>query len=478
MLNIFHKIGNWIFDSQKLELIDLEIWRRFFIRLMLLLFVFLLPLSMVVTFPIFIKEGFYRLVILDIVILILAIISLFSKVSSYKFHGFIWLVILYTMTITFFVSLGPHYVRPAWLVLCAVMAVLIFGKKAALLTTLINALMLMGFYWLIGPENPAWAPEYSIAFNKWVMFVVNISFLTLGASIPIGFLLNKLDRSLNKEREGRQKVSEESRKLHSTIVQLQDEINLRKKLENSLIHTKKMETIGILSGGVAHDFYNILTSMMGYTELALLDLPVGSKIEQDLKKVLNAGELAKDLINQILKFGRKFDEELQIFSANKIVSDSIKLIRASLPSTIEIHQQINSDSVNIKGNPTQIQQVLLNLCVNAAYAMRDKGGILKISLSTVDVQHQKGKKHPKINPGSYIMLNVSDTGRGMPSEMLKKIFDPFFTTKEKGAGTGLGLSIVNNIVRSHGGTITVQSTPGKGSEFYVYLPRVENVVTI
>jgi len=254
-------------------------------------------------------------------------------------------------------------------------------------------------------------------------------------------------------------------------------INLRnishqKKLEAQLQQSQKMEAIGTLAGGIAHDFNNILSSVIGYTELALADEKKGTFQYQNLQEVLLACDRAKDLVKQILTFSRQVDPEQKPIQVKSIVKETLKMLRASIPSTVEIEQNIQSNAL-VLGNPTQIHQVLMNLCTNAAHAMEDKGGLLKVSLLDAELHPDVISNHPNLKPGPYINLKVTDTGRGMSSDIMEKIFDPFFTTKEKGKGTGMGLSVVHGIVRNHGADIYVCSEPEKGSTFEVYFPVIK-----
>ena len=250
------------------------------------------------------------------------------------------------------------------------------------------------------------------------------------------------------------------------------DITERKKLERQLHQSQKMESIGTLSGGIAHDFNNILAAIIGFTEISMLEAQEGSKLQANLEEVLKAGERAKDLVLQILTFSRQAEQELKPVQVNIIVMEALKLLRASLPTTIDIKQDIKSASL-VMGDPTQIHQILMNLCTNAGYAMQGKGGILKVSLENVEIDSDYIVTHPDLKPGTYIVLTVSDTGQGMTPSVLNQVFDPFFTTKGKGEGTGLGLSVVHGIVNSFGGTIYAYSEQGKGSSFKVILPIIE-----
>jgi PAS domain S-box-containing protein len=247
------------------------------------------------------------------------------------------------------------------------------------------------------------------------------------------------------------------------------------RIQAQLQQAQKMEAIGTLAGGIAHDFNNILSAVIGYTEIVLADVDDDSSEYTNLKEVLKAGNRARDLVNQILMFSRQTEKELRPVKINQIVIETLKLLRASLPTTIRIEPNLRSNAA-VLADPTQIHQVMMNLCTNAAHAMREKGGQLIIELSDGDLDGSIIEQHPYLSAGTYIKLTVSDTGHGMEKKIIDRIFDPFFTTKERGEGTGMGLAVVLGIVKSHGGTITVESTVGRGSHFNVFLPVIEREV--
>jgi len=251
------------------------------------------------------------------------------------------------------------------------------------------------------------------------------------------------------------------------------DITQKWQLEKRLAQAQKMEAIGTLAGGIAHDFNNILSAIMGYTELSLIDIPPDSAVRKNLKQVLKAGGRAKELVQQILTYSRQRENEMQPVKINLIVNEALKLLRASLPSTIRINNNITSN-LAVMSDPTNIHQVIMNLCTNAGHAIQENGGLLEVSLSDVALDADFVKDHPGMNPGKYVVLTVSDTGHGMSPEVIERIFDPFFSTKKKGEGTGMGLSVVHGIVKSHGGTLTVDSTPGQGSVFKAFFPAIES----
>ncbi|WP_051958019.1 PAS domain-containing hybrid sensor histidine kinase/response regulator [Desulfobacter vibrioformis] len=243
----------------------------------------------------------------------------------------------------------------------------------------------------------------------------------------------------------------------------------RGKMNKQLQQTQKLEAIGNLAGGIAHDFNNILSSIIGFAQLALYQVEKNTVFEDDLQEILIAGNRAKDLVKQILTFARKSEEETTPVQPSIITKEVLKFIRSSLPTSIDIRQTITSNSF-IMGNPTQIHQILMNLCTNAAHAMEDHGGLLEVCIEDICAHSGLQKETIDLKPGDYIQIRVSDTGTGIPDEIINSIFDPYFTTKSLGEGTGLGLSVVHGIVEAYGGKITVASRLGKGATFTIYLP--------
>jgi PAS domain S-box-containing protein len=258
---------------------------------------------------------------------------------------------------------------------------------------------------------------------------------------------------------------------HGKIVGLagiHSDITKRLELEARLLRSQKMEAIGNLAGGIAHDFNNILSSIIGFTELALDDVDKDSLIEDNLQEVYTAGKRAKDLVAQILAFARQSEKEMKPIRVNSIVKEVLQFIRSSIPTDIEIKKTINSDSL-ILGNQTQVHQVMMNLCTNAAQAMEDDGGTLDVTLTDI-VVHKSNSKNLDLKPGNYVNLSVTDTGTGIPPDIIDSIFEPYFTTKDPGEGTGMGLAMVQGIIESHGGKIAVSSTLGHGTTFTAYFP--------
>jgi PAS domain S-box-containing protein len=250
------------------------------------------------------------------------------------------------------------------------------------------------------------------------------------------------------------------------------DITNQKKLKAMLIQTQKMESIGNLAGGIAHDFNNILASILGFTELALYDAAKGTVLEDNLKEIFTAGIRAKELVQQILAFARQSDEEKRPIRVDRIIKEALKLIRSTIPATITIKQNIESKSL-IMGNSSQLHQLLMNLCTNAAKAMEASGGILDVGLTDVELSEQSTLPLLTLKPGHYLKITVSDTGCGIAPDIIHSIFEPYFTTKGVGDGTGMGLALAHGIVTSYEGKITVESQLGKGALFSVYLPKTK-----
>jgi signal transduction histidine kinase/ActR/RegA family two-component response regulator len=246
------------------------------------------------------------------------------------------------------------------------------------------------------------------------------------------------------------------------------------KYERQLQQVLKIQAIGTLAGGIAHDFNNILFPIVGYTELTMDEVPEDSVAHNNLEEILKAAHRAKDLVQQILTFSRQSGQERKPVKVQSIITEALKLLRASIPASIDIIHKIDDDCQPVMGDATQIHQVIMNLCTNAYHAMQDKGGTLKVNLSEVDVDYEETIEKIGMQPGKHLQLLVTDEGCGMDAAVLERIFEPYYTTKEQGKGTGLGLSVIHGIVKNHRGDITVASTPGKGTTFKVYLPIIED----
>jgi signal transduction histidine kinase/ActR/RegA family two-component response regulator len=281
-------------------------------------------------------------------------------------------------------------------------------------------------------------------------------------------------KGLHDELETR--VKERTRDLEQANLRLANELKERKKVEQEreefsrqLRQSQKMEAIGTLAGGIAHDFNNILSAIMGFTELSLYEAGEGSKIKSRLEKILSASNRAKELVMQILTFSHQTEAEKRPLKLRLIVSEVLNLMRASLPASIDIKKELQSNAY-ILADHTQIHQVIMNLCTNAWHAMKENGGTLSVTLGDIDIKPEDHYANFEVSPGQYVLLTITDTGCGIRPDIIEKIFDPYFTTKEKDKGTGLGLSVVHGIIRKLNGHISINSQLGKGSKFELYFP--------
>lgn len=255
------------------------------------------------------------------------------------------------------------------------------------------------------------------------------------------------------------------------FVSIAKDITEQLQLEERLRQAKKVEAIGTLAGGIAHNFNNILVPILGYAELAESRIAPDDPLNSDLQHIIKGALRAKDMIAQILAFSRKSPEKRQSFQPQLVVVEALKLLQASLPATIKVKTEIASDCGTILADPTQLHQIVMNLCVNAHHAMVESGGVLKVGLEKVIIGKEESKALGSgLFPGEYVVLEVSDTGCGMDRETQERIFEPYFTTKCQGEGSGMGLSVVHGMVTNYQGHISVQSEPGKGTSFLVYLP--------
>lgn len=299
-----------------------------------------------------------------------------------------------------------------------------------------------------------------------------------------------LRKKAEKELEGYRReleklVNQRTSELRKANKSLLQEIDERKQaeeardlLEEQLRHAHKMEAIGMLAGGIAHNFNNILGAIIGYTELAMLDSPGDSTILSNLEQAMTASFRAKDMVKQMLDFSRKEEKQKSLVNMDDMIHESLELIKSSIPATIELRSGIQDSPSPIMANADQLKQVILNLCTNSLHAMKDSGGVLEIRLREVDIQPGSvgstvgldAFKHIEFAFGKFLQLTVSDTGHGMNDKTIQRIFEPYFTTKSVDEGTGMGLAVVHGSVKSHGGDIAVYSEPGKGTTIHILLP--------
>ncbi len=274
----------------------------------------------------------------------------------------------------------------------------------------------------------------------------------------------------------RQIIFEGQKSLLSVIYDLSElkkEEDKRLMLERQLRQTRKMEAIGAMAGGIAHDFNNILSIIYGNLEMMMMTLPEESDAGRRVDSALMAAKQGREVVMQLLAFCRREDGRQQPLSVERIAADTLKMIRSMTPSSIEIRFHAGPGSSMIMGDPVQIQQVLLNLCTNAYYVLRDRGGKIEVLIEPVFLDSPEAMLLSELRPGAYVRLTVKDNGPGMDRETVDRIFEPFFTTKPEGEGTGMGLAVVHGILQRHCGAVMVESEIGTGTAFHCYFPRVD-----
>lgn len=273
--------------------------------------------------------------------------------------------------------------------------------------------------------------------------------------------------------------ADDSREIRAAVSDITESKHAEKErdsLQEKLQQAQKMESIGTLAGGIAHEFNNVLSIIMGNNELVMEELPHQSLARESTEEIQIACSRARDVVKQLLLFSRQTDQQYTCIQTAEVVRDSLKLIRSSTPINIEINLNVTDDIAPVWGNATQINQLLINLCGNATDAMFNAGGAITIDLSNVTIDEEESKSHPFLNPNRYVKLLLRDNGHGIDRWILNRIFEPYFTTKEVGKGTGIGLSVVHGIVENHKGTISAESSPEKGTVFTIFFPAYEGDV--
>jgi two-component system, cell cycle sensor histidine kinase and response regulator CckA len=580
---------------KKLEdLYSLRDWRDWFSNAMALLFAIILPISYIYTFPHFIAHGNYFLIVVDIILWLLIVLRAFIKsTAAYARHIF-WMVIFYTLTLSFFVALGPNYARPGWMVLCAVLAAIFYGVRGAIISSVLNVIILLILYFVCEASSVEWALAHKDGLMNWLVFTGNLGVLSLASSVSVGFLIGRLNRSLHAERLTKEDLQESELELkkifnsshdafiiheiNGRILDVNDrmlamyglsreealsmsiadissadsdivlgrdyaklaidgenpmfewqakrpnddkvfdvEVGLKKlnwrgrevilasirdlterrsaeadreRVQAQLVQAQKMEAMGTLAGGIAHDFNNVLGGIMGGLGLVEIllkkeNLEDGDKIRAYLQTAIESSKRAAEMTKQLLTLSRKRELKMVPVFVRNSINQVMNICRNSLPKSVDLDFQSVDPSLQVYADPTQIEQVLLNLCVNASHAMtlmrtegERQGGKLSVAAKPVICDREFFFLHPNSVLGTtYVQIRVEDTGVGMDQDGRQRIFEPFYTTKAQDVGTGLGLAISYAIVRQHGGFIDVYSEPGKGSMFTVYLPQMETAAT-
>lgn len=385
----------------------------------------------------------------------LMIVMAGPPVSYYYYAGIILIFI------TIYNLLRMRFV---WAVGCSWLIVICYEIVAFWLSDNPGHVLISNNFFFISANVLCMLAGYSTELNLRKIFFSNLNLEK--ARNDIALINAELDKRV-KERTN--ELLEKTEKLQTEIHERKISEEQKKELENRLIQSHKMESIGTLAGGIAHDFNNILSSIIGYAELALTEVGTDTGVEKNLQEIFTGGKRAKELVKQILAFARQSDEEIKPVQISLVAKEVIRFVRSSLPSTIEITSELKSTSL-VMGNVTQLHQVLMNLCTNASHAMEPGGGVLQLSLKDVILDKTSADYTDELKEGTYVQIKISDSGTGIDKKIMDSIFNPYFTTKKIGEGTGMGLAMVHGIVESYQGKITVDSAPGQGSTFTIYLP--------
>jgi len=355
---------------------------------------------------------------------------------------------------------GVAVVRDGILVFCNSSAVTIFGGST------IDQALGKSFEKFVHPDFiPITRERLAMALREGWVPPVEMSYLRLdGTAFPVEV------KSCPITFEGRKSLLV----IFTDLTERKQAETEQRRLETQLRQSQKMEAIGTLAGGIAHDFNNLIGAIVGNAELLRSDVPeTNLHARESISEILKASTRARDLVQSILTFSKPKSRERELVQIQPILTEVIRLLRRTLPATIEIESRLEPGSAAIHADPTQMHQVIMNLCTNAAHAMRSRTGLLEIELQTVQINEAMVRSNPQLREGRFVRVTIRDNGHGMDAATQERIFEPFFTTKGPGEGTGLGLSVVHGIVRSHHGSVTVESRIGVGTAFHLYFPAID-----
>lgn len=400
---------------------------------------------------------YFSVIIIDTLALAWVFVLLFNTGLSFYQKSLGLLAVFYLLGVLLLVSLGPTGAGFLWLLLFSIMAGVLLGYRPALISFGMNLVTLAILSVLVFTHRLSWELLNSVELAIWTVKGVNFICINAIVSVSIGFLITKISQMAKEEQEGRQTLSREM----ESRIQTEEE---NRALTAQLYQSQKMEAIGTLAGGVAHDFNNILSAILGYTELSLLEKDIPSPLQENLVNINRAGQRARDIVKQIQTFSRHAPANKSIHDIGSIAKECLEFARVGLPPGIDLVQTIPETPLPVLADRTKIHQVFMNLLTNGIQAMDNQKGTLSLTIQLrEDSPGKAGKK--------YIRVSVTDTGIGIQETDIPRLFEPYFTTKEFGKGTGMGLAISHGIIKAHAGEITVESRPGLGSSFMIHLPR-------
>ena len=424
-----------------------------------------------------IKEGLWFTGVVDTLIYFFVIMLFSLRSIPFRGRAVSFIAISYILGLVLLLTVGPFGGGPVWLFAFPIITVLLLGTRASITALAMNVSTIIVTGILLSSGYMKWEYTAVNATEKWLVTSINFIFLNIVVTILAATILKELQALLEQRKDligllqqQHNDLLKANEKLQSEIIEHRKTEKSKKNVEIQLYQAHKMESIGRLAGGVAHDYNNILSVILGYTELALEKVDPNDSLHGDLEEIYTAAKRSTDITHQLLAFARKQTIVPKVLDLNKALEGMLKMLRQLIGEDIDLAWHPRANLWPVRMDPSQIDQILANLCVNARDAIADVG---KVTIETGKVKFDPAycDDHAGFVPGEFVLLAVSDNGSGMDKETLDNLFEPFFTTKGMGAGTGLGLSTVYGIVKQNDGFINVYSEPGKGTTFRIYLPR-------
>jgi signal transduction histidine kinase len=446
-------------------------WRQRLVELLIAVGAIYAPIGLLAALPVHIYQASWATIAFGFGCWAFFLVLFFVRRGSYRLRAGLLLLVIYTAATVFLISLGPGYARPVWFTVCALIATLLFGMRAAVIAPLVSAAILLVVFLLSDPADPAWAGEHGVtAANTWTMFLANFVLLSYAGCLVVGAIIQTLERSLAEEQRVRRELAAEGQALQRAYDELQQQTAQRRWLESRLERAQRLEAIGSAAGTMAHDLNNMLMPIAAYSEMLksrLADDPIGC---EQLDKMLEAARRAEKLVGEVLAFGREIEPEQRPVPLAPLAEEVVGQLALEREPGLRAEVAAADRGVCALAEPTALHRALGNLARNGLAAM-DTHGLLRLEIELIEREALDQRWALQLaGHQRYALIRVSDSGCGMDAETQQRAFEPFFTTKPGGAGTGLGLASVQRIVHAFGGLIEVDSTPGAGTTFTLVLP--------
>ena len=471
---LFNKLQEKITPPSNSPKYSIEYWREKIYTAVVLIYIFLGFFAYIFSMLACLEGNLIIVAIFDTIIYFSALFIIFYQRLPYKYKVYAIIFIPYILGVLVMVTIGKDGAGYTWLFAFPILAGILKGLRTAIHSILLNlfTFIFLGLLFIHLQLFPT-SPLIDYTMIGWISVSVNFLFLNTVTAVSLGVLLNGLRTTLTQQYKLAQDLKAERQALKESNTKLTQEINQKYKLQKKLYQSHKLESIGTLASGVAHDFNNILTVIIGLTQLLLDQKKESHPDHGHLKNILKSGKRAANLTRQLLLFSRKQDMQFKLINLNHTITNLNKMLDRLISENINVELDLTENIYPIRADNGQIEQVITNLAVNARDAMQN-GGTLTIGTENLTIDSKRAKMIPDIEPGKHVRLTVEDTGNGIKKDVLENIFDPFFTTKARGEGTGMGLSVVHGIIREHDGVINVYSEPGEGTIFKIYLPSLES----